>query len=167
MKTSHLVFLALLITVGLGCRSQKTAPTFDFNELTFHSSSCNGSCPDISLNINSEGSIRLIRIFYQSKGVEDTVNSGSFKGSLDTKNYQKLQSLLKEVDWQAVTFPDVTCCDKPVVQILLTFDSKMHKFRSMQPPSSTHKLIEFLTHLSTTIKLPRYDKAMDFEMILD
>ena len=164
MKSIHNIFIFFITIITCNCSTSKIAATpFNFNEITFHSSPCNGPCPDISLTINSDSSVNLIRTIYLAKGVEDTVRSGGFKGKLDAKNYKQLITHLSEINWETIDFPNITCCDKPVIQILLTYDNKLHKYKSMTPTASAQKLIDFLTQLSTNIQLPRYNKPIDFE----
>ena len=162
--------LLVFILLSLVSRAQITAVNtgkFDFQQLTFHSTECNGTCPAISVNVYSDKTIELSRTIYSKKGVADTTRSGNYKGSLSEKDYGTLLTLLKQVDWGTITFPKVTCCDGPVKTIILTYNDKYKRYKSMTPPQETRKLIDFLTQLGTQIKLPAYDKAIDFEDVLD
>lgn len=169
MKT--LAVSLFIFCFSITCKSQKAtsqqAVSFEFSEITFHSSECNGTCPDISMTIYSDKKVKLSRTIYKMKGVADTSKSGGFKGFLNQKDFDKLISLLKEIDWENVHFPKVTCCDGPVRTIILLANDEYRKFKSMSPPDVTEELISFLSNLAVTVKLPLYEKPMDFEVIID
>jgi hypothetical protein len=169
VKTSYIFILSLLALLLVQCQTRKPALSkdFNFNELTFHSSRCFGTCPDISLHIKADRSIELMRTLFIAGGVKDTLHSGGFKGMLNAKTYRTLIALLEGVDWENTKFPDVRCCDGAFRQILLTYNNQTHTYQSMTPPPTTYKLITFLTNLGATITLPAYDKPIDFEVIVD
>lgn len=161
------IFSFLFLLIGLLSNAQSNQKAeFNFSEITFHSSACNGVCPDISLLIDNERKVQLIRTVFQSKGVEDTAKSGGYKGILDEKQYDKLVSLLSKIKWSEVSFPDVKCCDKPVITIILYYNGGNKKLKSIEPAASTKDLISFLTDLGATMQLPKYDRPMDFEYVL-
>lgn len=136
---------------------------FQFSELTFHSTGCNKSCSDISLNINNNKTIKLVRVVYTASGQYDSLQSGTFKGTLKDKEYNKFIQQLKKYDFDSLKFPEVLCCDSSIKTILISYNEKYKRFKSMIPPKEAIPLIDFLTDLSTKISLPRYDKPIDFE----
>lgn len=163
---SHL----FIIFLSISCKSQTTAKNdtaFNFFEITFYSSECNGTCPDITMNINSERKTQLIRQVFKSKGVIDTSKSGGFKGELSQKDFDKLILLIKEIDWDHIEWPKVKCCDLPIKTIMVGINGFTKNFKSMQWPKEANKLIEFLTELGTGVKLAKYSGPMDFEVMTD
>ena len=110
--------------------------------------------------------IQLIRTLYKKKGEVDTVNSGGFKGALQEKDYNAIVGLLSKINWDNISFPDIQCCDAPVVTILISYNNKAKRFRSMTPPKEVHELNKYLTDFLTNVSLPRYDKPLDF-MVYD
>jgi Fe-S-cluster containining protein len=170
MKSPFYLLLFFSLSSIYSCgqiASVNPSKKFDFEQITFHSSECNGICPVISMNIYKNKTIELSRGIYKSKGNPDTAKSGNFKGQLNEKDYSMLLTLLKQIDWETITFSKVKCCDKPVKTIILSYNKKYKQFKSMEPPQSTLKLIEFLTNLGAQIKLPSYKKPIDFEDVLD
>jgi predicted RNA binding protein with dsRBD fold (UPF0201 family) len=166
----RVLFLTVIICIQSGqvfAQSDPSINVFDFQEITFHSSQCNGTCPDISMSVKSNGKIALIREIFKKKGIVDTVRSGAFKGVIDSSELTKLKSILSSVNWDTVKFPDRTCCDAPVIQILLTYNSKTRVYKSMDPPRSVIKVISYLQNLAVSIKLPEYKGAIDFEYAPD
>ena len=163
------LFVLLILTFGLSCKSQSqstmTEPIqeFEFTGLTFLSSKCNGTCPDISLNLYDDKRIEISRVVYRKKGQVDTTLSGNFKGTLSEKEFNKAVSILKTINWDTVTFPKVLCCDAPIVTLMFSYKGTYKRFKSMTPPKSTNGLIKYLTDLGSKIILHKYDKPIDFE----
>ena len=166
-----LYLLTFLTAFSFSCFSQNAAsqdtPVFDFWDITFHSSACNGTCPDISMNINSERKVQLIRTIYTKKGVSDTTRSGGYKGELSLKEYDQLLKFIKTVDWDNLKFEKVTCCDKPIKTIIIGYNGRSKQLKSMELPKETEKLVAYLTDLALNLKLPKYSRPMDFEEVLD
>lgn len=162
--------LVFLMCLNISCKSQtisKIDTSFEFFDITFYSSECNGTCPDITLNINSQKKTQLIRQIFKSKGVVDTSKSGGFKGELSQKDFDKLILLIKDINWDNVDWPKVTCCDLPIKTVMVGVNGFTKNFKSMKWPKEANKLIEFLTELGTSVKLPKYSGPMDFEVMIN
>lgn len=162
----HFLFIALLVFTCLSSIAQEdnsSKKEFQFNELTFHSSTCNGTCPEISLNIGNDKKIQLVRTIYKEKGQADSLLSGAFKGSVKDKDFNQLIDLLKKANLDSLHFPDVLCCDSSIKTLIVSYNENYKQFKSMTPPKQADKLIAFLTHLATTVSLPKYSGAIDFE----
>ncbi len=163
------LFVLFILTFGLSCKSTSQSPTtapkqeFEFTGLTFLSSKCNGTCPDISMNLYDDRRIEISRAVYSKKGQVDTTLSGNFKGSLSEKEFNKVVSLWKAIHWDTVTFPKVLCCDAPIATLMFSYKGTYKRFKSMTPPQSTNGLIKYLTDLGSKVILPKYDKPIDFE----
>jgi hypothetical protein len=138
-----------------------------FSEITFHTSPCFGSCPKISVHIGRNRNIEVSRQFYKGKVEPDTTNSGNFKGSVTEADYKQLLALVEKIDWETIDFPKVMCCDAPVRTIILSYNNKKFRFRSMTPPESTTELTKFLVQLASSTSLLRYDQPIEFENIAD
>jgi hypothetical protein len=162
--------ISLIGQLTLSCHGQASSKQskerFEFSQLTFHLSECNGSCPAISMNVYSDKTIELSRTIYKSKGNVDSTVSGNFKGTLNEKSYKKIVSLLEEVNWDTIVIPKVLCCDKPLKTIILSYNGESKKFKSMEVPKSITPLINYLINVATNEKLPVYNKAIDFEEVL-
>jgi hypothetical protein len=57
----------------------------------------------------------------------------------------------------------VLCCDSSIKTILISYNGKYKRFKSMTPPKEAIPLIDYLTQLSTQISLPKYERPIDFE----
>jgi len=108
--------------------------------------------------------MQIRRRIYKKKGEVDTIFSGGFKGKLSESDFNKIVEELSKINWDTLTFPDVQCCDAPVVTILIRYNNKGKNFESMTPPPSTNKLIAYLVDFSLNVSLPRYNRPMDFEV---
>lgn len=168
MKNIPVGFLTVFLLTGIGnCQpvEKKTADGFGLNSITFYSSRCKGTCPDITLEIDGFKNFQLIRQIVDNKGLIDTVASGGFKGQLSEGEYKKTVGILAKVDWDHITFPDVQCCDGPVVSIIISYyknGNKNRRFRSMTPPKEASAVIDYLEEMALKTNLPKYDKPMDF-----
>ena len=163
------LLLLIILTFGLSCKSYSQSTTteskqeFEFTGLTFLSSKCNGTCPDISMNLYDDKRIEISRDIYSKKGQVDTTLSGNFKGKLSEKEFTKVVTLLKVINWETVTFPKVLCCDAPIVTLMFSYKGTYKRFKSMTPPQTTNGLIKYLTDLGSKVILTKYDKPIDFE----
>jgi len=93
--------------------------------------------------------------------------SGSFKGELSQKDLDRLIVLIKEIDWDNIDWPKVTCCDLPIKTVMVGVYGFQKNFKSMQWPKEADKLIEFLTELGASVNLPRFLGPMDWEIMID
>lgn len=163
------IFVFLILALGFSSKSIGQSTTkepkhaIDFTGLTFLSSACNGTCPGILMNLYDDQRIEISRAIYNKKGQIDTILSGNFKGTLSNKEFNKVVSLWKKVNWDTVTFPKILCCDGPIVTLMFSYQGTYKRFKSMAPPRSAHALIDYLTYLGSKVLIPRYDKPIDFE----
>jgi hypothetical protein len=169
MKTFYLLIAVISITAACNSKSITTKPSnrFEFKQLTFHSSVCNGTYPDLSMNIFNDKRIELSRTLFKGKGEEDSTRSGTYKGQLTQTEFDQLLKLIKEVNWDTVSFLEVTCCDRPVKTIIINYNGKYKRLKSMNPSEDTRELINYLTTLGTQVQLPVYNQPIDFEDVPD
>ena len=89
--------MALLASINFVCKEKdktKDEPPRGLTDLTFHSSRCFGTCPEISLHIDGEGNAQLLRFIFTGKGDSDSTRSGGFKGILSKQDFDTLHSLV-------------------------------------------------------------------------
>ncbi len=158
-----IVLLAFIYFSSIAQEDSSSKKEFQFNELTFHSSACNGTCPEISLNIRNDRKIQLIRTIYKAKGLAETLLSGAFKGSVKDEDFVQLIDLLKKANLDSLNFPNVLCCDSSVKTLIVSYNQNYKRFKSMKPPKEAERLITFLIHLASTVTLSKYNGAIDFE----
>ena len=147
MKKYFITSIVSFIT--LYCSSQTTTDTLKLQRLIFHSSRCNGTCPSIDLEIDSNRNIVLTREIYKSKSGIDRSLSGQFRGTISAEDYAEIKNLLQASELSSLQFPAVDCCDGPVKTIIVYYNNNRKYLRSMIPPEKAHKLISFLTQIGT------------------
>ena len=157
-----LVVVASLASCGETRHMSEEQPPF--KTIVYHSSRCNGSCPKIDLQIDSNKNVLVSREFFKSKSETDSTRSGNFSGVLNTAQYDTLQSLLKRTDYKQLKFPDVTCCDGVVTTIIVYDNNNQRTYlKSMTPPEEAAPLIQFLRALGGDEQLKKTSQVPQFE----
>jgi hypothetical protein len=154
--------IAILVgMLGLMTSKLKAQPTAGlsyeklvFEKIIYHSSHCNGTCPQIDLEIGSSRTFLLKRDIWKNKGVADNHKSGAFKGKIDPTGYFNLVCILISSDYTNLKFPSVLCCDGAITTIIIYANGKRTILKSMTPPEKARKLISFLYDLGTQSALP-------------
>ena len=161
------IFTIVAVFISLGCISQTTGTnntdTLNLQKIIFHSSPCNGTCPNINLEIDSNRNISLNREVYKTKSGLDKNLSGQFKGTVNTEDYSNLKSLLQSCQIGTISFPAINCCDAPVITIIVYYNNKKAYLKSMVPPQAAGKLISFLTRIGTAGSLEKTNGVMSIE----
>jgi|SRR5580658_3767292 hypothetical protein len=159
MISYRIVFLVGILAVVLSnLQAQPTnalnSKKLIFEKLIYHSSHCNGSCPGIELQIDSNRNILLRRDIWKKKGIADSHKSGSFKGKLDLATYSDFLAILTRSDYANLKFPQVDCCDAVVTTIVIYANGKRTILKSMTPPQEALALISFLYNLGMQSAVP-------------
>lgn len=161
------LFTLVLALFCLYCTAQtlqlNKQDTISLHKLIFHSSRCNGTCPSISLEIDSSGNIAITREVYKTKSGIDKLLSGQFRGALTATDYNELKSLLQDCNLTSLQFPPVDCCDGAVKTIIVYYNNQRKYLRSMIPPEKAGKLISFLTQVGMQSSLPRVNELASIE----
>lgn len=134
-----------------------------FEKLIYHSGHCNGACPQIDLEIDSNNNVLLKREFWKGKGVIDNHRSGNFKGKIEPKTYFSLITTLIASNYIDMKFPPVFCCDAPITTIIIYANGKRTYLSSMTPPENAHRLIASLYDLATKLEIPSTSEEIKLE----
>src|SRR6185312_10035281 len=141
MKFSILIFfMSLCWTIQSQGQNIKNNLDNSFSKLTFHSTSCFGSCPAISMNLYNDKRFEVSRTIYKPhfKKKVDSSLTGNYKGYLTDKEFKKLIDLLNKINWDTLIFPKIFCCDAPIKTIIISYNKKLRRFKSMEPPKETN-----------------------------
>jgi len=159
------IFIALAVIVFVtSCSNQKKATdTADFNQISFGSTRCFGTCPEIYMTISNDGNIRLSRTIYTGKSAVDSSRSGNYAGKISKIQMDSLSVLIRGIDWPNLKVDTVTCCDRPVRTIIIEGNNGSTKMKSMTLPVETEKLVSFLTNLGRNIELHVSDEPIVIE----
>lgn len=167
IRLSHCIFFVAAVIACYSCTTSTNTDTAsskaNFDKLIFQSSRCNGSCPQISLQVDSSRIIFVDRVFYISKGEIDSARSGRFKGVLNEAQFAKLLEVLDSSDYTHLQFPDILCCDKVITTIIVYSKGQRTYLKSMNPPEEAKALVAFLYQLGTELKLEKTTDEFSIE----
>ena len=144
------------------CKAQSVSKVH-FTKIIFHSSRCNGACPKIDLEIDSSKNVFVSREYYKTKSDIYKHFSGQFIGTLDESKYVKLTELLQNCKLDALTFPDITCCDGVITTIIIYYNGQRKYLKSMTPPNIANDLILFLNTIGNDKKLVKANETKGIE----
>lgn len=157
-------FLApLLLLLASACAAQSDP---HFKKVIYHTTGCFGTCPAYSLEVDKDKCTKLIvlRAFKKGEGMkQDSARMGSYTGKLTNDQYKELLAQIKAADIDHLQFPDVLCCDGPVVT-LIVYNSKGRKyFKSMTPPQEARSLLDYLLSLCENSRFKKTTKKLTIE----
>lgn len=137
---------------------------FKFEKIIFHASTCFGTCPEISLEINANREIKINSVFFKTEFLKDDVRSGNFIGRLDIEVFEELKRLI--IQSKLTTFninDEMLCCDGAIKTIITYHNGKRKFVKTMFEPEVLGKLISFLYEIDTKTNLERSDVVFKFE----
>jgi hypothetical protein len=76
LRIAFLTQILALITPNLKAQPTTTSEKLVFEKIIYHSTHCNGTCPQIDLEIDSSNDVLLKREIWNGKGVVDNHRSG-------------------------------------------------------------------------------------------
>jgi hypothetical protein len=156
------IIIISLMFFTVSCASTKNQIT-GFEKFVYHSTRCFGTCPSLSLEVNADKTARVQRQFFESRGKEQAENSGSFQGTLTNKQFNILMKAIKASNYESLKFPDIDCCDAPIVTIIVYANGKKTYLKSMMPPQEASELILFLQDYTSKIQLPTTTEKFEIE----
>ncbi|MCZ2223983.1 MAG: DUF6438 domain-containing protein [Chitinophagales bacterium] len=159
LKTIFIVATFFLFT---GCVSTKYSVE-GFEKIIFNSTLCFGTCPSLYLEVTADKNTKVQRQFFESRGKENAENSGAFEGKMSNYDFKNLMKTIKESNYEKLVFPNVDCCDAPIITIIIYANGKKTYLKSMMPPQEATNLIQYLTKLTSEIDLPTSTKK--FELV--
>ncbi|MET2985302.1 DUF6438 domain-containing protein [Aureibaculum conchae] len=132
----------------------------NFKTLTFHSSTCFGTCPSMSIQINVDGTV-----FYRGKNYTET--QGNYSGKLSKQDIYELKKILNrsqlyaiDKDWEQKSKRN----DTPrYTYIVTTFDGDNIEINTNDQHPVLDKLSDFLLNIDKKAELKKTDEAHNFE----
>jgi hypothetical protein len=156
MKKNIFLYAILLFVLAITSSYAQSTSTINLSKITFSTGRCNGTCPIINLEIDSAKNIIVTRVYFKNKkGDVDSLYSGSFKGELSKKDYNKLIKLLQTCDINTLEFPKLRIYDKAITSIAVYYNGKIKKLTSASPPAKAKELIAFLDIVANDTALQR------------
>jgi len=132
----------------------------NFKTLTFHSSTCFGTCPSMSVQINIDGTV-----FYRGKNYADA--KGSFVGKLSKEDIYQLKKILNrsqlykiDKNWEQKS----KRTDTPrYTYIVNTFDGDRIEINTNDQHPVLDRLSDFLLNIDKKAELQKADENHSFE----
>lgn len=162
-KVLLLVVTAIIFQACCVCSKINSVELLEFDRIVFHSSTCFGSCPQLSIEVNRDGSTKIKRQFFTDKSEPLNEKSGEFKGHISKTALDELMLELNHSNYETLNFPNVDCCDAPIITIIIYAKGKKTYLRSMLPPKEASELIKYLSQLASDVELPKSTEKLDFE----
>jgi hypothetical protein len=172
----RLTFSAALtvMVVLFSCKSQpagnaqpaaheKPPADFKLSKIVYHLSRCNGSCPSMDLEIDSNKTVYVNREYYKTKSDLDSSRSGRFKGTLTREQHIKLVEVLKKSNLDSLQFTPVGIADIPETTIIVYYNGKRKYLKSAKPPVAANDLISLLKSMVDDKGLERTTDVKELE----
>jgi hypothetical protein len=154
--------------VLFSCKSQSAgnaqpADEFKVSKVVYHLSRCNGTCPSMDLEIDSNKNVYVNREFYKTKGLVDSANSGTFKGKLTPAQADQLTAVLKKSNIDSLEFAPVGITDVSETTIIVYYNGKRKYLKSARPPQAANDIITFLKSVGNDKGLERTTEVKELE----
>jgi hypothetical protein len=162
-------FSGLMATAILfSCKSQPAgnatrADEFKLSKIVYHLSRCNGTCPSIDLEIDSNKAVYVNREFYKTKSDIDSTTSGRFKGTLSQEQDIQLMEVLKKSNLDSLEFAPVGITDVSETTIIVYYNGKRKYLKSARPPAAANDLITLLKSIGGDKGLQRTNDIKELE----
>jgi hypothetical protein len=156
------------MVILFSCKSQpagnaKPANDFKLSKLVYHLSRCNGTCPSMDLEIDSNKTVYVNREYYKTKSDIDSSSSGRFKGTLTQEQDIKLMEILKKSNLDSLEFAPVGITDVPETTIIVYYNGKRKYLKSARPPLVANDLITLLKSIGGDKGLERTNEVKELE----
>jgi len=132
--------------------------SINFEKLVFRTTDCFGQCPVLNIQMDKEQNI-----IYSGEIYQDPVLSGDFTGKFSKEDLDTIVHLLRNCQLETLRWRPTSCCDAPMITLIIYYNDKRKYFKSMFPPKISDDLISFLYKINSKATLTRQDKSFDFE----
>ena len=168
MKRSTFSAILIVTVILFSCKSQPAgnaipADGFNLSKIVYHLSRCNGSCPSMDLEIDSNRAVYVNREFYKTKSEMDSANSGRFKGTLTREQHAKLIEVLKKSNLDSLEFATVGITDVSETTIIVYYNGKRKYLKSARPPAVANDLITLLKSIGNDKGLEKTNEIKELE----
>ena len=132
----------------------------NFNKITFHASTCFGTCKSMSVEVNNDGSV-----YYQGR-IYTKEFTGNFEGKLNSKDLNQLKNIvnrsqLKVLDqqWEQLSRPNDTPRYNYIVELT---DGKLIEINTNDQHPILDRLSEYFLTIHDTAELTKVPKKHQF-----
>ncbi|MCU0328825.1 MAG: DUF6438 domain-containing protein [Chitinophagales bacterium] len=146
MKLTLFFLVSLLFSWSCGTAKSSNKDKLSFDQITYYTSTCYGSCPAYEAVILSDKSIKLkvLSVYIPNTWTLDSNLIGDYSGNLSDANFSKLKNEVDKINFDKVPIKEVNCCDAPIKLIEVKNSNKVFKIRSMSLPIELSNLERIL-----------------------
>jgi len=168
MKSLTFPAVLMAMVILFSCKTQPAANSkpvdeFQVTKVIYHLGRCNGMCPSMDLEIDSNKAVYVNREFYKTKSEVDSANSGRFKGKLTAEQDKNLIEVLKKSNLDSLEFAPVGITDVSETTIIIYYNGKRKYLKSVRPPAEANDLITLLKSIGNDKGLERTTEAKELE----
>lgn len=161
-KTTFFAFFFCASIVLLSCKPP-TASQFHLSKIIYHLSRCNGTCPQLDLQVDSSRNFFVNREYFKTKSETDSTFSGQFKGQLTQEDYNKLIALLEASHLDTLTFTESGIMDVAKTTFIVYYNGQRKELKSARPPAEATPLITFLKTIAENKELQKTSEVKEME----
>lgn len=140
--------------------------SIDFEEITYHISTCEGPCQAIHIRINAKGEVFLVRepLFEDRK---KGLKAGYFYGKLKKVELKELKQLLTQCNLRNLNFDNLYFVNASVTVLVIYFNGTKKYLKSDNPPPITASLTNYLNYINQHTIFRESNKKFEFEGLDD
>jgi hypothetical protein len=138
-------------------------PTNTFTRIVFHSGRCFGFCPDLHLELDYSGNLKVTD---NGNGMNDTLKNDNYYGKVSPGDLQRLKNILKYSQLKTLKWPaERRCTDMPEYTLIVYQNEKRYYFKmnSACLPIVSYELTRFLRGLFKYETLKKTDTTFTYE----
>jgi hypothetical protein len=165
------ISLIIITSFFWSCATKPTATTDpEFEKIIFHTSACFGDCPIYHLEVKNDKKVKLIteKSFRNSKlklnEPENRIPNYRI-GTVNDTMFNQLAAELNTIGLESLEFDGATCCDRPLITIIVYYNGKRKLLQSMFPPDKANRLIEILYEVSKSNDYQKSNDAFSLEAV--
>jgi hypothetical protein len=165
---TNFILITMVLTVVQTCAQRDKEDAF--SRITFHTSTCYGTCPRYHMLLEPSGAVKVHRELVYRKGAVpydssgyDTGNMGYFTGQAADTSMDKLKSEIIRLGVDTMTFEGPMYTDGPEITIVINRNGKQRKLKSSSPTPRARNLIASLYEICETPDLAPADKPFRIE----
>lgn len=127
-----------------------------FEKIIFSSTTCYGSCPGMTLHLDSNKQLKFI-------GRKYAVRQGSFTSVIPGSLIKELIEILKISELDKIESNNQTNIDAPTYTIEIQYNNKVKYLRACMQPFVTDKLLQYLLALPGKLNLVETKNNLDIK----
>lgn len=134
--------------------------TIQFEKIVFNSTTCYGTCPNSTIQIDKKKQVQFF-------GGEYAIKQGMFRSKVTDAQFSQLIEILKTSELGKIVSNKYTNIDAPTHTIEIYYNNKIKRLKSCMLPFATDRLLAYLLNLPKNIELTESTEPLDVDLIMD